>query len=464
MNRKFEDIKVNKQKIIKKTPEVFILPKEEVFIQKDEENHNPTVTTTSYLSAQNSSKYDFLNKLNKKTASYSPKIPQTPHLKAKTRSLSRTILYLFILTLFILGLYLLSTMFLKAKVTIIPNNKTFELNHSKFTADNTSNSLISFELMIVSDSNTRNMILSESKEVSLNAKGEMVFYNEYSVNTQKIVAKTFVSDEDGKSYTTDSAVTIPGYTLDKDKKIIPGQVTVDITAFLPGEAYNGNPELFTINAFKGTDKFKKMYGKAKTSLKGGTVGNVYYLSDTEKQNLPSLDDSLKQKLKNKLTAQVPEGYILYPDSMDFSYSSVDTLLYKTPDIKFETKGELSAFLIKENDLSDSIIKKLLPNISSEERSEILPPDLSKLSFNFSNKSQVIAKDVSSFDFELTGSLALKWNPDLEGLKRLLVGQYKNQVSGIFKKDPGINSANVKIVPFWVKKLPEDVTKIRIFLK
>ncbi|HAE36841.1 MAG: hypothetical protein UR85_C0003G0015 [Candidatus Nomurabacteria bacterium GW2011_GWF2_35_66] len=456
MNRKIlEDVKINHIKKIIHTPQ------DDVGF-KDVDNHNPTRSFDN-LNQDQSSKYDFLNKKNNNTSIYNKRISVTPQMPSGRRPFNRAILFIFIISFFVGVLYLLSTFFLMAKVTIVAKNNNFELKHQKFNAGKMKPG-VPFELMIVSDSEYRDVVLTNAKEVSDKAKGDITLYNEYNTKAQKIVAGTFVADEKGKTYKTNTTVSIPGYTLDKSKNIIPGQISVGVTAFLHGDAYNGNPESFYISSFKGTDKYKKIYGKAKTSINGGMTGLVYLLGNEEKEDLLLKTASFKEKLIRKLSAQVPADYILYPDAVSFSYEFGENLLSKTPDAKIEMKGTLSAFLLKENGLSDSIISKLLPGISSFEKSEIIGPNLSNLSFRFTDKSQMVNKDIENFEFELTGNLPLSWNPNVELLKGLLVNKPKSEVSKIFKQDPGIVSATVSIMPFWSKILPKDIKNINIIIK
>ena len=71
----------------------------------------------------------------------------------------------------------------------------------------------------------KNVILTESKEVSIKASGTITLYNEFSMNPQKLVSGTFLVDDSGKTYKIDSVVTIPGYKLDNNKKVIPDRDT-----------------------------------------------------------------------------------------------------------------------------------------------------------------------------------------------------------------------------------------------
>jgi hypothetical protein len=175
-----------------------------------------------------------------------------------------------------------ANIFEKTTVKIIAKNEIITYNDEKFTADNDSN--VNFEMIIKSDKITKNIVLTDSKEISTKATGSITLYNEYSTNQQKIVSGTFLSDNDGKIYTTDTAVIVPGYKTE-NQKIIPGQANVKISSFLTGEVYNGSPKNFYINAFKSTTKYNKIYGKLKTELTGGAEGYFYTLNDLDLKNL-----------------------------------------------------------------------------------------------------------------------------------------------------------------------------------
>jgi hypothetical protein len=467
--KKIEDFKLSGNKTLKiskkdiETKEVpSYVASKEVLTYINPKKESPKYETP-YISTEISPKYDFLKKLNKKTATFTQRIPQTPKLPNKKKSFSGKIVLFIIVLLVALSVYLLNTVFFSAKVSIVPMTKAFELNHQKFNSEKNNPSSIPFEVMIVTDTDTKDIVLTSSKEVSDYAKGQITLFNEYSTKPQKIVAGTFISDDKGKSYKLDSTVTIPGYTLE-DTLIIPGQISVNITSFLAGDSYNGSPDSFFVTSFKGTTKYQKIYGKIKTPLADGIAGTVYFLNNTEKDDLLSNTTLFKERLLKNLTAQTPEGYIYYPDGVSFAYEFGENILSKTPVAKIVMKGTLSAIIFKESDLSNFLINKSLPNISIKEKSEILPPDLTKLTFNFIDKGFIVSKDILNFNFDLTGNLILNWKPNVDELKGLLVDKNKNEVTSIFKQDPGISSASIKIIPFWSSKLPKEPKNINIIFK
>lgn len=417
--------------------------------------------SVSDVSIKDSSKYEFLKK-KKVTPSYIQRIQQTPIMPGSKRPFNKTILFFFILSILVGVYYLLSNVFLRADITITPKTKTFNIINEKFTASKKNN--IPFEVMIVGESVYKDVILTSTVNATDKAKGEATLYNGYSSKAEKIPTGSFISDEKGKTYKTDTAVFIPGYKLDKLKVIIPGQVNVKITAFLAGESYNGSPTSFSINSFKGTAKYTKIYGRLKTPLTGGLAGLVYIMDDQQKTDILSNSSLFKGELLRKLNASVPSGYILYPDAVNYSYNFADKIVSKTPNMKLEIKANLSAFLVKESDFSNFVINKLLPDITKGERFEIVEPDLSLLSFNFTNKDQIINKETESFNFELTGNIIINWKPEIGKLKDLVVDKSKEKVLLIFKEDSGILKASVNIIPFWSNKLPNKIQNINVILK
>jgi hypothetical protein len=169
------------------------------------------------------------------------KIYSTPRVKKSNLYIRKPIKFLLLATILIGGIYFISNLFEKTTITIKQKTTELTLNKEQLSAFNTKDSPINFELMIIPESETKEITLTEKEDVSIKAHGEVTFYNEYSTKPQKLLIHTFISDSAGKAYQTDSAINIPGYKLDQSKKIIPGVASVGITSFLAGSSYNGEP-------------------------------------------------------------------------------------------------------------------------------------------------------------------------------------------------------------------------------
>ncbi|MDE2031191.1 MAG: hypothetical protein KGI58_02970 [Patescibacteria group bacterium] len=405
-------------------------------------------------------------KKNKNKNEFTRRFSSTPHSPKSKTNLHRFFVILLLIAILIAGVYWISDAFQNARIYITSKNKSFVLDHQQFVASNDSSTPTNFELMIVSSEEDKDVTLSSSlQNVSYKAKGEITLYNEYSTKPQSLSAHTFISDDNGKTYQTDSSVTIPGYTLDNNKNITAGQASVGITSFLPGDSYNGSPNSFTINSFKNTAKFKAIYGKLKTALTGGAQGNVYTLDPVEKGTMDAIaQSSFKSNLINKAIAEVPSDYILYPNAYTFSYQIDENIFSPTPNAKVKITGSLSAIILDKKDLSNTLVKNMLPDVVNPELSEISIQNLSKLNFNFIQQDQSITKDTKSIPFSLSGTLNAKWSPNISNLIDKLQGVNKNNLTSIFKLDPGIDSVETKIFPPWQSYLPNDKSKIHIYVE
>lgn len=389
-------------------------------------------------------------------------LQRSPRIKSKSKILHKFTIFIFIFTILLGVIYWGGNIFQKADITITSKHQLITYENKQFVAGKEEGeNNINFEIMITSDKKNINIVLTEPKEVSIKAQGSITLYNEFSTKAEKIIAGTFVSDNEGKTYKTNSTVSIPGYKTE-NKKIIPGQVVVKITSFLPGDMYNGEPTSFHITSFKGTTKYNKIYGKLKNPLTGGASGLVYTLDEISQKNIDNIvNSSFKKDLLEQAKTLVPPGYILYPNALAFSYDKVDNVMSKTPETDIEINGTISVALLKEKSLINNIIKTSLLNIGSEEFKEIKISDLDKLTFNFTNNNQSINKEINSIPFYLSGNVNAIWYPDVEILKTKLIGVHKDEVLSIFRQDPGIASALVKIFPPWQKYIPNDLLKINI---
>jgi len=407
-----------------------------------------------------------LNKFKKRSITNFPhpkEIVADARLPRKYESKSYLRMLVIILSIVsLIGLiYWISNKFQVANINIKAKHQLITLNNKQFTALKNTNAL-GFEIMIVSNDENRDAVFTDLENVSLKAKGSITLYNEYSARSEKLPIHTFVSDENGKAYLTDNAISIPGYTK-VSNKITPGSITVNITAFLAGDSYNGSPNSFIINSFNGTAKYKKIYGKLKTALTGGAQGQVYKTNQSIKYSLNSIaNSSFKDNLIKKVIAEVPSGYFLYPDAVKFTFNIDDSVLSKVPNTSVKISGTLTAVLLKEDDLSKILIKSSLPDTSINELKEIRISDISKLSFNFANQNQMINKDTKSILFTLMGDMEMIWQPDISTIKSNLLGIPKESIQSIFKQDPGIDSASIKIFPPWQSYLPNNLSKINIY--
>ena len=368
---------------------------------------------------------------------------------------------LFIIFILALITYAIFNLFESANIDIKAKKQLITYNKQQFIASKSLGSDINFEITMSNDQESKPFTLSESSVVSEKAKGVVTLYNSYTTKPQTIILNTFIEDKNGLAYKTDKTVTIPGYKM-FNGKVTPGQVDVPVTAFLDGESYNGAPTDFIITAFKNTSKAKKIYGKASTPMTGGAKGLIYRLSAKDKENLSNYASStLKDKLFAKMSVLVPKDYVLYPNASTFTYHIDDTIMSKDPGVSVSITTTSASVIFREQDLTKAIIKNALPDLKMPELAEVELGGVRNLVFNFTNKGQVISKDMQSISFNLTGSVNAVWNPDIISLNKNLVGVSNTLVKDILSHEPGIASSDIRLFPWFKSSLPKTASRIHI---
>ena len=208
-------------------------------------------------------------------------------------------------------LFALSFLFARAKITVMPKTQNISLNQNLSAVKNGNDSnALSFDLVVISGEEEKTIQGGELKDVSVKARGTVVIYNNFSSSSQVLAKDTRLEGSNGKIYQIISKITVPGIKNGK-----PGSVEVSIYAALAGEEYNSAPLDFKILGFKGTSKYSKFYGRSKGDITEGLRGKYYQISNTQKATLnDELKTALSAKLFQKVTAQIPPGFILFKDA------------------------------------------------------------------------------------------------------------------------------------------------------
>ena len=469
MKNKIEDIVKSKKQIIKKIP-----PKDDMLSllakNRDEksipnnfqERNNIEIENINEDSNEDQNEQDPVKSIEIKVENSARKSFidnggfKLPRKKNKAKR------YIFLSFLLLIVIFLIFNFFASVKVYITPKIEQFSFNSEKFTANRNSTSSLPFEIMIIEGSEEKDVTFSEIKEIATKAKGTVVLYNEYSTTPQKLLINTRLIDDKGLIYMTDKAVSIPGY-IKSTSKVVPGSISVTVTAQNTGDKYNSELKDFKVLGFKGNLKYDKVYARAKTTFVGGAVGNFYIPTATEKGIINTeINTKLKTSLEKKIFAEIPEGYMTYVGSMQFSTSiNEESLLSKTKDAKISANGKIATVIFKIEDIKKELIKKAYPNATDMDFKEIDIKGLDGFNFNFLDKTYNITKDAESISFDLTGDKVLEWHPIIESLTKKLSGVSKKEIDNIFKRDTGILRARVVFRPPWQRSMPENVEKIKI---
>lgn len=319
-----------------------------------------------------------------------------------------------------------------------------------------------YEIMINTETYNESVGFSNSEKISFKSQGAIKLFNYFSTSPIYLSAGSFVKDDRGYPYILKSNVSIPGLKSEDDV-VTPGEVEVKIEAFLAGEIYNGEPVKFTIDSFEGTNKFEKVHGHLTEELTGGIEGKVYNLSEEDKVSLVDLVNSrIKSDIINQSSLLIPEGYIFYPTLSGISYSIEDEITSDKPALKIPIRVTLGAVLIKKDNLKKIILEKSIENLEETEVDSIKLEGLEDMEVVFEKKEE-IDKNTKEIKLKIDGTLEAIWFPDINIVKKELVGRDKEEILSILKKNKGIEAAKISIYPPWQKYMPEEESRIDIVL-
>jgi len=297
------------------------------------------------------------------------------------------------------------------------------------------------------------------------AEGTIKVYNEYSDSTQVLIVNTRFVSTGGKVFRSVSRVVVPGFTYDDKNKIVPGSIDVNVVADQAGPDYNIGPSTFSIPGFAGSEKYTKFYGKSSQPMTGGSSEKV---SQVTKEDLDNAKIALSKRAKQESEASFLEklrgektaaGYLFSEDAIQtdvieasssatsgmeadtFSYmakAKSQTIIFKKSNMESFTKE----FVLSQNPQGNSISKK-------STTVKIMPENV-----NLNSGKLILSLDISTkvyTDF------------DLPKLKEGLKGKSATESQTLLENTPEVSRAEVKLWPFWVTKIPDDLEKIEISL-
>lgn len=296
-------------------------------------------------------------------------------------------------------------------------------------------------------------ILKEEK-----AKGIIRVYNAYSTTAQPLLASTRFVSADGKLFKSIKRELIPGATYEKGK-LTPSYIDIEVQAAEAGENYNIGPSTFSIPGFVGTPKYTAFYGKSFAPMKGGLRDEVpqVTLADIEKAK-NELISKLKKESKDFLKTTIPKDFILLDETISQEIIKEKTSVEagseaKSFDFQAEIKSEGMAF--KKADI-DNFAKNLISlNIAKDKKFQ---EESLQINFSFKNKE--------AGRITINSEIKVKIYPDLDlnELKKALLGKSLQEVRIFLGDQPQITKIEVNSSPFWRKKIPDNIEKVKIILK
>lgn len=388
--------------------------------------------------------------LSKKPVMNFPKMP-----KIKIPRLKFFLIVIACVFFALIGIFLLNKIS-SVRVEITPRQAFADINAVFKASLEPKKNELPLEIMRTEHSERQTAAATGIKSVSRKASGQIIIYNAYSSQPQMLIEGTrFEATGNKKIYRINKTIIVPGAKIENGK-IIPSSIEATIFGDEPGEEYNTDLTDFTIPGFKDPEKHAKFYGRSKTKIENGMVGEIHFITEKDISYLQSiLEAKTKDYLLKTSTAQKPSDFLLYDNAKQINLSDQNMPKPETEASQFELeiKGVLVGFLLKRDDISRILIEKYL-NLSETAAAGVEIINLDQLDFEAKNISQ------DSITFAFKDRVRFGWKIDEKNLKNDLINQGKNPES-VFKNYPAIEKAKIYFKPDWWHFFPNNPSKITI---
>jgi hypothetical protein len=245
-----------------------------------------------------------------------------------------------------------------------------------------------------------------------------------------------------------------------ERVVVPakGYIDVKVVADSPGEKYNIEPSTFSVPGLAGTSQYTLVYGKSSEAMSGGSKKEV---SEVIQEDLEEAEKVLIEKateeIKETLKAKIPAGFVTLEEDFKTEILEKFSLAQAGAELEkfiFQVKAKSRIIAFKEEDLE---------NFSKDLITAEVPADK-----NFDQETLKIEYFPETIDLEageITFSLKLKAKIysaiDETSLKQAMAGKSLTETQFFLQNQPEVIQAQVKLWPFWVKRVPENLDKIKI---
>ncbi|PIR72890.1 MAG: hypothetical protein COV26_01495 [Candidatus Nealsonbacteria bacterium CG10_big_fil_rev_8_21_14_0_10_36_23] len=284
-----------------------------------------------------------------------------------------------------------------------------------------------------------------SGKISKKAQGVIRVYNNYNKD-QVLVKNTRFISSNGKLFFSENKILVPA-----------GKYTdVTVIAAQSGQNYNIEPSIFSIPGLAGLPQYHSITGKSLSAMAGGGEVSVISQEDLDKTK-DTLTKELLTVAKNSLKDKMEGGYILLDEAT--SQEIIETSGPKAGEEKesfnSRIRGKIRALTFKKSDLENFAKEFISSQVSNDKKlyKESLKTNWTIDSTEDSNKIVL--------NLEFGGKVYSAIDED--SLKEAIIGKSLKETQILLGEIPQITNSQVRLSPFWVKKVPGEIEKIKLKL-
>lgn len=304
----------------------------------------------------------------------------------------------------------------------------------------------------VSESGTKTVPATGMTDAKDRASGMITVMNLHATKSQRLITNTRFETADGKIYRIHAPVTVPGYTMKGGQKVA-GTIDAQVYADQPGESYNTESAEFTLPGLKGSDQYKTITAKTKTPISGGFVGKRATVEKgVRDQAVSDLKAELERTLRERVTANAPQGTVVFPESVSIRYTeSPDTASGSEATISIQGTATAAAFP------GDALARALAERAGISSDAVLMLQNPTEVAFALGEGSLD-----GTFTFTLSGTAHLRASFNPKDFAASLAGKSESEAESIRSSFQALTGPlTLKVKPFWLSSMPKNPERITV---
>ncbi|MEO8637607.1 MAG: hypothetical protein ABI430_01760 [Candidatus Taylorbacteria bacterium] len=364
---------------------------------------------------------------------------------------SRLFLWLSILVaLLILG-FSFFTVFGSATVEVTPKKVEASLDSNFKAVKVKTDTSLFYDVITLTKTGSKVIEAKEEKQVDSKASGKIIISSNES-KPQTLVKNTRFETSGGLIYRIAEPITVPA-----KKGETPGSIEVTVFADAIGAKYNIAITYFTIPGFKGDPRFKTIVARSKTAMTQGSSGLSKIAAEADlTQAKKDIHTELQKELFQEAQSEMPENFILFDNAVSIEFESLPNDPVAPNSIRVNEQAHFQGIIFNKTALEKSIAKEVIPDFDGK---AIEIPNIQALVFSSLSPDNLIEKD--EIVFNLKGNPSIVWSYEELELRKMISGKSLDEIEEILKTQFSFDKTEITLKPFWVKKLPRELDKIKI---
>ena len=303
------------------------------------------------------------------------------------------------------------------------------------------------------------------------AKGIIKVYNEHNPpKSLSLIAGTrFLSSDSEKYFSSPKKIYLPPAKYEEGK-LVPQWIEIEIEAMEAGLDYNIEPTKFSVPGLVGSAYYYSTWGESFSNMSGGIDLEMKRVSQADLDNAQKvLTEKLLREADLNLRNNISSEFILVNDALAREITDESCLTPAGAEVNsfiYEAEAKASALIFKKVDLERFAEEYILSQITAIDSSEIFSGEKKLLTESLSVGYQVKSIDLTSGQIILNLDFSGEVYPDIDRTvtKQAFSDKTLFEIETFLKNQTQIIESEVTFWPFWIKKAPSDIEKIKIELE